>query len=240
MPSTPEPNLEELSREDLLALVKQLSAQTRKFGLVWEDKPEKVAIDCETKLPVLVEDGERHIERDCDATDSLLGDDGANLPTHLIIEGDNYHALSVLNYTHAGKVDVIYIDPPYNTGAKDWTYNNDYVDREDTYRHSKWLSFMQKRLILAKNLLTENGVLICAIDENELHTLGLLLEEIFGQVYEYHCIAIVHNPRGIQGTNFSYINEFAFFVVPKGKKIIGGRKIQESCSRRSKSAAHGG
>jgi len=143
-----------------------------------------------------------------------------------LIEGDNYHALSVLNYTHAGKIDVIYIDPPYNTGAKDWKYNNDYVDINDTYRHSKWLSMMYNRLVLAKQLLKDNGVLICAIDENEHSHLGVLLQDLFIDK-EVHSITIVHNPRGIQGRNFSYTHEYAYFVFTKQEKIIGNRKIQE-------------
>jgi adenine-specific DNA-methyltransferase len=130
-----------------------------------------------------------------------------------------------LNYTHAGKVDVIYIDPPYNTGARDWKYNNDYVDINDAWRHSKWLSMMAHRLQLAKNLLKENGVFICAIDENEFYRLGLLLEDIF-KGFEIHCITIVHNPRGVQGNNFSYTHEYAYFVFRKGLKVIGPRKIK--------------
>lgn len=141
-------------------------------------------------------------------------------PANILIEGDNYHALSVLNYTHKGKIDVIYIDPPYNTGAKDWKYNNNYVDINDLYRHSKWLNMMSKRLWIAKNLLKEDGVLICAIDENEVNHLGVLLEKIFKD-YEIHCITIVHNPRGVQGKNFSYTHEYAYFVFRKGLKVIG-------------------
>jgi len=100
-----------------------------------------------------------------------------------LIEGDNYHVLSVLNYTHAGKVDVIYIDPPYNTGNKDFIFNDHYVDREDAYRHSKWLSFMEKRLKLAKNLLKEDGVIFISIDDNEVAQLKLLMDQpdLFGE-----------------------------------------------------------
>jgi adenine-specific DNA-methyltransferase len=123
-------------------------------------------------------------------------------------------------------IDVIYIDPPFNTGAKDWKYNNDFVDINDHWRHSKWLSMMEKRLKLARNLLKQNGVLICAIDDNEFHHLGCLLEEIFPG-WEIHCITIVHNPRGIQGSNFSYTHEYAYFVFRKGLKVIGTRKLRE-------------
>jgi adenine-specific DNA-methyltransferase len=147
---------------------------------------------------------------------------------NLLVQGDNLDALKTLLPRYAGRIKCIYIDPPYNTGAKDWKYDNDYVDKNDTFRHSKWLSLMKKRLDIAKKLLAEDGVLICAIDENELHTLGLMLENIFGAAYEYHCVAIVHNPRGIQGKNFSYTNEFAIFVVPCGYKIIGDRKLSDS------------
>ena len=99
---------------------------------------------------------------------------------HTLIEADNYHALQLLEYLYAGKVDCIYIDPPYNTGARDWKYNNDYVDGADEYRHSKWLSFMQKRLEIAKRLLNPNdSVLIVTIDEKEYLHLGCLLEETF-------------------------------------------------------------
>jgi adenine-specific DNA-methyltransferase len=116
-------------------------------------------------------------------------------------------------------VDVIYIDPPYNTGAKDWKYNNNFVDEKDPYRHSKWLSMMSIRLKLAKNLLSHRGVLVCTIDENEHATLGLLLRELFPD-YEIVCVTIIHNPGGIQGKNFSYTHEYAYFVHPaKGTYI---------------------
>jgi len=102
-------------------------------------------------------------------------------PNHTLIEGDNLHALTVLNYTHAGTIDVIYIDPPYNTGNKDFKYNDRFIDREDGYRHSKWLSFMDKRLRLAKNLLKDSGVIFISIDDNEQAQLKLLCDEIFGE-----------------------------------------------------------
>ncbi|NJN99416.1 MAG: hypothetical protein HC875_37620 [Anaerolineales bacterium] len=100
-------------------------------------------------------------------------------PTHTLIEADNYHALQLLEYAYAGQVDVIYIDPPYNTGARDWKYNNRYVDNSDSWQHSKWLAMIKKRLLLAKRLLSENGVLIITIDEHEVSHLGILLNEIF-------------------------------------------------------------
>jgi adenine-specific DNA-methyltransferase len=208
-------NYSKLSKEELLKVIEKLESR-KKYGLVWnkEKTKEKFEKESENALPVLKEVKSKEI-----ITDSKQ-------PINIFIEGDNYHALSVLNYTHQNKVDVIYIDPPYNTGAKDWKYNNNYVDINDTYRHSKWLSMMNNRLCLAKKLLKEDGVLICAIDENELNRLGLLLEEIFGN-HELHCITIVHNPRGVQGKNFSYTHEYAYFSYPVGIKVIGYRKIKD-------------
>ena len=142
-------------RKDLIKEIEQLRKR-KKYGLVWEDKPEKVVEQCKTELPVLKEVKSKEIITN------------PNKPVNLLIEGDNYHALSVLNYTHKGKIDVIYIDPPYNTGARNWKYNNDYVDKEDAYRHSKFICFMQNRLELAKKLLSNKGIIICAIDDYEV------------------------------------------------------------------------
>ena len=138
---------------------------------------------------------------------------------NLIIKGNNLLALHSLKKKFAGKVKLIYIDPPYNTGsnADTFAYNN-------TFKHTTWLTFMKNRLEISRALLKEDGCLIVAIDENEHDRLGVLLQEIFNE-YEIHSITIVHNPRGVQGTNFSYTNEFAFFVIPKGKKSIINRKI---------------
>lgn len=197
---------------DLKAQIKKL--QKNNLGLVFEDKPEDIVTQCQENVPVLKEVKTRRI----------ISDD--QNPNNLLIEGDNYHSLSVLNYTHKKNIDLIYIDPPYNTGAKNWKYNNDYVDKEDEYRHSKWLSLMRHRLNLAKNLLKDDGVLICAIDENEQAHLSVLLEQIF-YAHELHTITIVHNPRGVQGTNFSYTHEYAIFVIPKNSKTIGDRVIEE-------------
>ncbi len=133
---------------------------------------------------------------------------------HTLIEADNYHALQLLEYLYAGKVDCIYIDPPYNTGARDWKYNNDYVDGADSYRHSKWLSFMEKRLKLAKKLLNPNdSVLIVTIDEKEYLHLGCLLEELFPAA-NIQMISDVIHPSGVARTNqFSRVEEYIFFVA---------------------------
>ena len=141
----------------------------------------------------------------CNAPDSDLW--------HTLIEADNYHALQLLEYLYAGKVDCIYIDPPYNTGARDWKYNNDYVDNSDTYRHSKWLSMMQKRLKLAKKLLNpKDSVLIVTIDEKEYLHLGCLLEEMFSEA-DIEMVTSVINARGKQRTGkFARTEEYIFFI----------------------------
>ncbi len=132
---------------------------------------------------------------------------------HTLIEADNYHALQLLEYLYAGKVDCIYIDPPYNTGARDWKYNNDYVDGNDAYRHSKWLSMMQKRLKLAKKLLNpEDSVLICTIDEKEYLHLGCLLEEMFPEA-RMQMVSTIINPKGSARDGFSRSDEYIFFVM---------------------------
>lgn len=141
----------------------------------------------------------------CNAPDSDLW--------HTLIEADNYHALQLLEYLYAGKVDCIYIDPPYNTGARDWKYNNDYVDGADTYRHSKWLSMMQKRLKIAKKLLNpKDSVLIVTIDEKEYLHLGCLLEEMFPEGRMQMVSSVINSAGVTRGDEFSRSNEYLFFV----------------------------
>lgn len=130
---------------------------------------------------------------------------------HTLIEADNYHAVQLLEYLYAGKVDCIYIDPPYNTGAKDWKYNNDYVDGNDAYRHSKWLSFIERRLRIAKRLLNpKTGVLIVTIDEHEVHHLRVLLEELFAEYYIQMTTDVI-NPKGVTQGRFSRVEEYNIF-----------------------------
>ena len=160
------------SKDELVKIIEQLELElsNKKYGLVWdkEREPEQVVLNCQNNLPILKEVEDKHIKTD-DSDD------------HILIEGDNYHALSVLNYTHENKIDVIYIDPPYNTGSKDFIYNDFFVEKEDKYRHSKWLNFMEKRLNLAKNLLKKDGVVFISIDDNEAFNLKLLCDKIFGE-----------------------------------------------------------
>ena len=169
---------------------------------------------------------------------------------NLYIEGNNLEVLKLLQESYLGKVKMIYIDPPYNTG-RNYIYRNDFsLDKEEYDEqaglideegarlaanpvgsarfHSAWLSMMYERLLVARNLLTADGVLVCAIDENELFSIGALLKEVFGEgSYDHVCVTVVHNPRGQQGKNFSYTNEYAIFVFPKALKVIADRRIAD-------------
>ncbi len=173
----------------------------KKYGLVWEQHSEAVDDMLKENIPVLIADPERRLCKD------------ENLPWNFIIEGDNLQALYLLEKTHRGRVDCIYIDPPYNTGARDWKYNNDYVDGNDEYRHSKWLSMMRSRLLVAKRLLNpKDSVLIVTIDEKEYLHLGCLLEEMFPEA-RIQMVSSVINPKGNRRDNeFSRCEEYLFFV----------------------------
>ena len=159
-------NMQEIEKrnKELLEEIEKLKRKVntlkfrKKYGLVWQEEkePEQIVLDCQYKIPLLKEVKSKEIISDKEK------------PVNILIEGDNYHALSVLNYTHKKKIDAIYIDPPYNTGAKDWKYNNNYVDINDLYRHSKWLSMMSTRLWLAKNLLKEFKTVKNIINSNNL------------------------------------------------------------------------
>jgi len=160
--------LEDLGKGELIDLVKKLRSK-RKYGLVWESEKIREHFDSQTFLPVLED------------LPKLAIKSKSEKPTHLLIEGDNYPALALLNATHSSKIDFIYIDPPYNTGNKDFKYNDDFVERDDVYRHSKWLAFMSKRLELAKTLLSEYGIIFVSIGEDEQANLKLLMDSVFGE-----------------------------------------------------------
>ncbi|GAA1681131.1 hypothetical protein GCM10010977_32230 [Citricoccus zhacaiensis] len=139
---------------------------------------------------------------------------GGGKPHHAVINAENFHALQTLQFTHRGKVDAIYIDPPYNTGAKDWKYNNDYVDGEDIYRHSKWLAFMERRLKVARELLNpDDSVLIVTIDEKEIHRLGLLLEQTFPEASVQMVSAVIAPQGSSRGVAFKRSEEYIFFAL---------------------------
>ena len=158
---------------------------------------------------------------------------------HTLIEADNYHALQLLEYLYEGQVDCIYIDPPYNTGARDWKYNNNYVDSNDAYSHSKWLSMMQKRLLIATNLLAPRGVIAISIDHNELANLVSLLDTsgLFDG-YELTIITVVHNPRGNITNNFARINEYVLYLTPKSAKTLARTSTENDKPRKLRRWGH--
>jgi len=160
-------------------------------------------------------------KKDGEAVKEIKRDKTGLIQENLIIKGNNLLALHSLKSEFAGKIKLIYIDPPYNPPSSNntFTYNNN-------FNHSAWLTFMKNRIEVAQDLLTDDGAMIIAIDENEQTYLGVLIDEMF-KGYENHCVTIVHNPRGVQGTNFSYTHEYAFFIFPKGTKTIKNRKIDE-------------
>lgn len=184
-------------------------------------------------------------------TGEVIGTDDPAAPFHSVINAENYHALKMLTYTHYHSIDCIYIDPPYNTGAKDWKYNNDYVDGDDGYRHSKWLSFMERRLLVAKQLLNpEDSVLIVTIDEKEYLRLGMLLEQTFPEATIQMVSSVISQKGVARGSSFYRTDEYIFFVqfgnsrvlplalsaewlLGKGKPSQAGRGIVWSQLRRS-------
>jgi adenine-specific DNA-methyltransferase len=193
-----------LEKDDLLKVITKLESR-KKYGLIWDEEKTKEQFEKESEnaLPVLKEVKGKEIKTD------------PAKPTNILIEGDNYHALSVLNYTHQGKIDVIYIDPPYNTGNRTWKYNNDYVEREDAYKHSKWLTFISKRLRLAKNLLRDEGIIIVTIDDYEVFQLGMLMDEIFGEESRLGVITVLNKKSGrTTDKYFATCHEY-YFVYAK-------------------------
>ncbi len=210
-------NLSKIKRDEMIAFLDELKKthsddasirafnmienhlREKKYGLMWEEHSEEVDDLLTENIPILTADPERRLCKD------------ERLPWNFIIEGDNLQALYLLEKTHKYKVDCIYIDPPYNTGAKDWKYNNDYVDGNDVYRHSKWLSMMQCRLKFAKRILNpDTGVLIVTIDEHEVHHLRTMLEELFPEFYIQMITAVI-NPKGVTQGRFSRVEEYVIY-----------------------------
>ena len=214
--------IEGLTNEERSALLGLLRSH-KKYGLVWEDKVEDVEERLRDQLPVLRE-----------AKDKYIPSDDPEAPNHIIIEGDNLEALTALSYTHEGKIDVIYIDPPYNTGNKDFVYNDSYVDSEDSYRHSKWLSFMNKRLKIAKRLLSEKGVIFISIDDNEQAQLKLLCDDIFG-VDHFICNFIWKSRqnkdnRNISGVSIDHEYIICFCKNAGLRSFLGAKRKTDSYS----------
>jgi len=212
-----------LSNEKLQAEIERLKKELKKrkkYGLVWEEKPEEVVEMCKQKLPVLKEVKSREILTD------------PTKPVNLLIEGDNYHALSVLNYTHEKKIDLVYIDPPYNTENKEFIYNDKYVDKEDDYRHSKWVNFMNSRLKLAKHLLKDTGVIFISINEEEFCQLKLLCDEIFrpNNYLTTFTIKVRHEDRILKGDkDFHEVVEY-LLLYRKSEKHITTKRIKDNTS----------
>ena len=225
-----------MNKQDLISKIKQLDGVTqderaylinlvntkKKYGLVWEDKPEDVEEQLRDNLPVLKEVKEKAI---------INGEDN---PNHILIEGDNLHALTALTFTHEGLIDVIYIDPPYNTGNRDFKYNDtfkdEYVDKENPFRHSTWLSFMSRRLRIAKSLLNENGVVFCSIGNDEIAQLTLLFNEIFGENNQLGIVSRVQKKGSDKGTYFSPSIDYVL-VFAKNKNTLKGFSIPVDTSK---------
>lgn len=196
--------LEGLSNDERSSLI-GLLRQHKKYGLVWEDKPEDVEERLREELPVLRE-----------VKDKAILSDNPDAPNHILIEGDNLEALTALSYTHEGKVDVIYIDPPYNTGNKDFVYNDSFVDKDDAFRHSKWLSFIKRRIVIGKQLLPLDGIMLISIGSDEFAQLTLLCNEIFGESNQIAVIPRVQKKGNGKGTHFSPAIDY---VLAYGKDI---------------------
>ena len=187
--------LKEIHKDDesRMALEKIETALTeKKYGLVWEEHEEEVDKQLVHNIPVF-----REIE-----DKKIVADENADF--NFLLEGDNLHSLRLLEKTHKGKVDVIYIDPPYNTGNKDFIYDDNYIGTDDGYRHSKWLSFMNERLKIAKELLSDEGVIFISIDDNEHAQLKLLCDEIFGE--SNHITSFVRKTKSMTGDDGNGLN----------------------------------
>ncbi len=206
--------LQGLTNNEKSALVELLCTH-KKYGLVWEDKTENVEKRLLEELPVLTEVKERAIISET-----------PDAPNHILIEGDNLEALTALSYTHGEKIDVIYIDPPYNTGNKDFVYNDHYVDKEDSYRHSKWLSFMNKRLKIAKQLLSNKGVIFISIDDNEQAQLKMLCDEIFG-IQNYISSIPWHSRQSLQNDTDISVNH-EYIVCYAKQRRLKNRRLKPS------------
>lgn len=162
---------QQIDDEDMIAILNEVETELtkKKYGLVWEEHSEKVDKQMKSSIPVFIEDKNKEIVSD------------ESLPFNFLLEGDNLHSLKLLEKTHKGKIDVIYIDPPYNTENKDFVYDDRKIGIDDAYRHSMWISFMNRRLQIAHRLLTDQGVIFISIDNNEYANLKLLCDQIFGE-----------------------------------------------------------
>ena len=209
--------LTDKERSALLGLLRE----NKTYGLVWEDKPEVVEERLRDELPILTEVPER----------TIISED-KDAPNHILIEGDNLEALATLAYTHEGKIDIIYIDPPYNTGNNDFIYNDSYVDKEDSYRHSKWLSFMSRRLRIAKKLLSDYGVIFISIDDNEQADLKILCDSIF--MPSNFCGQFIWRKKSGGGqTDRYFVTEHEYILVYQATNKFCWKDLQIEKSRKN-------
>lgn len=211
--------LEGLTQDERAYLINLVNTK-KKYGLVWEDKPEEVEDQLRENLPVLREVVEKRIIGGHPYNPNNPSHPSAdnNHPNHILIEGDNLHALTALTFTHEGKIDVIYIDPPYNTGNKDFVYHDafkdepEFIDKDHPFRHSTWLSFMSKRLVIAKRLLKDDGVIFISIDDNEIAQLKLLCEDIFTATNFIAELPTIMNLKGNQD-QFAFAGTHEYTIV---------------------------
>ncbi|CAM3215978.1 site-specific DNA-methyltransferase [Streptobacillus ratti] len=190
----------------------------KKYGLVWEDHSEKIDEIWEHNIPIFVEDEERKITAKEDEAYNFL------------LEGDNLHSLKLLEKTHKGKIDVIYIDPPYNTGNKDFIYDDCFIDKTDGYAHSKWLSFMEKRLLIARELLSDDGVIFISIDDNEQAQLKLLCDEIFDEknILSTHHIQVRYDNKSLNEKNeWQPVMEYIFIYAKDKTKFKANQPYEK-------------
>jgi len=177
----------------------------KKYGLSWETKTEDIFEHCNINIPYIIENKKNEINSDNKKNYNYL------------IQSDNYQALLSLGFVYRKKVDFIYIDPPYNTGATDWKYNNKFVDTEDSFRHSKWLNMMYIRLKIAKELITDEGLIVVAIDDHELFNLGLMLDQLFGEQNRIGIIPVRNNPAGRANSRYFATQHEYYLVYSKNK-----------------------
>lgn len=201
---------------ELLVTLNEIENQLKrkKYGLVWENHEEKIDKELENKIPVFEENKELEIKKD------------KSKITNFILEGDNLHSLYLLEKTHKNKVDLIIIDPPYNRGLNDFIYDDNYIDKSDSFKHSKWISFMNKRLIIAKKLLKDNGVIFINIDDNEFAQLKLLCDDIFGEENFITCFPW-HNRTSVQNDTDISINH-EYIIAYAKKRRITNRRLKSS------------
>lgn len=216
-------NLSQIKRERMIAFLEKLKEQhsdddsiiafneiekelnAKKYGLVWEEHEENIDVMEQTSIPVFEERKDRELVNSSDEDKYSF-----------ILEGDNLHSLRLLQKTHKGKINVIYIDPPYNTGGKDFVYDDAFVDEVDGFRHSKWLSFMEPRLICARNLLSDEGVIFISIDDNEVAQLKLLCDEVFGTT---NFVGMIVWKKKTNGNNMGWLPPVHDYILCYSKNI---------------------